>query len=220
MAASTTEQTRDIEAEYQAASDAVALGVGRVSIAWNAMQEAFGHLFGTVCNTDDAIGRAVWLSTDNDRTQRYMLEAAVKAAPASRWPDDATRAKEDFIWLLDAANKLADRRNNAVHAPYEVGVDVYATADFGTIEMKAVMLPASRGGHPRAKKLKDKDIMAELAWYAATAETLRAFADEATVCMFNWNRKGKRPAWPQRPRLPSLGQGRSHGESRPQTPAK
>ena len=51
---------------------------------------------------------------------------------------------------------------------------------------------------PRARALKDKDLLKEFRWYRKNASALDAFADRLCVSLLN-----PKAAWPNKPKLPS-----------------
>ena len=123
----------------QEAADAYALAVGRVSVAWNYLHGALGGLFAVVIGGDAELVLAAWRSIENDRAQREMLRAAIKAASPKRWKQ-TPKARADLLWVLGRADgQLSDVRNDAIHAL----VSLHIGAE--NVEMN-VMLP------PRGKR--------------------------------------------------------------------
>jgi hypothetical protein len=152
------------------------------------------ELFSRIVNDDNInIPLAVWYSTPSDRTQREMLRAAVNAFGALNTKKRPT-AKDDIKWLLNQCDQLADRRNDALHAPLVI------SGSRKTIEI----LPYYFFGNPRALKLKDKNILDQVGWYRATAETLRGYA------LSLWFHLGQQDSWPEKPLTPTLGQNLIH----------
>jgi hypothetical protein len=166
------------------------MALGKVAHAWNYLQEALGQLFCAVTGLEEMnIGTAIWHSTTNDRAQREMLRAAVNATSHKRLTADLPKAKEDLIWLLNQADKVAEQRNNAIHAPMSVSIS----------GREIELTPAFYYGNPRAHKLMGRDILTEFAWYEHCADTLTLFAREARQAI------GRASApWPGRPQLPTL----------------
>ncbi|MBM3534988.1 MAG: hypothetical protein FJX60_18345 [Alphaproteobacteria bacterium] len=83
--------------------DELALRLGNVVIAWNTLYESLGGVFALIIDGSHAgIPLAAWHSLKADRSQREMLEAAVKAAFKK---NHATR--ERILWLTKAVNSLA-----------------------------------------------------------------------------------------------------------------
>jgi hypothetical protein len=163
--------------------------VGNVVHAWNHLQEELAILFCVVTGLDDTIGLAIWHSTTSDRTQRDMLRAAVSAEAAHEdWTAKFPNAKDQVDWILGEANKIADRRNDAIHAPCSVTLG-------GDFEI----LPFSFFGNPRAKKLQKKRILDEFEWYAKSAAALKDYVAAIEYAIAD----AARP-WPDRPRMPVL----------------
>ena len=101
--------------------------------------------------------------TPNDRAQREMLRAAAKVKfsnePHMPYVPPHPRALEDVEWLLNEIDRLADRRNDAIHSPFWQAY----RGDEVKIE------PAVNLGHPRARKLAGKDVLTEFRWYQKCA---------------------------------------------------
>ena len=73
-----------------------------------------------VIEGDAELVLAAWRSIENDRTHREMLRATIKAvslnvANAERWKQ-TPKAPDDLLWVLKRTEKLADVRNDAIHA--------------------------------------------------------------------------------------------------------
>src|SRR5580658_6617228 len=91
--------------------------LGRVVHGWNRLHERLAELFAEVIGGPQSVALAVWHSSLNDRAQRNMLEAAIKAVSDDRWEGKFPQAKSDIIWLICKINSLSRQRDNAVHAP-------------------------------------------------------------------------------------------------------
>ena len=115
--------------------------------------------------------------------------------------------RDDIKWLLSKVDKLADQRNDAIHAP----LALTSSDAFVGVEVMAAYFD----GNPRAIKLKDKDILAELRWYRESAEVLRSYALSLWFSLGHPDR-----SLPQRPEMPLLGQSQSQRRSRLRSPAK
>jgi hypothetical protein len=127
---------------------------------WNRLQEALGELFADAIHNNRQ-GFAIWYSTPNDRAQREMLRAAVDMGfPIT---DTVNPPRERVIlWLLGEIEKVADRRDDAIHAPL-----VFVNTSDG-IDLS----PMYWLGNPRARKLRDKDLLTEFKWYRSSAAAL------------------------------------------------
>jgi hypothetical protein len=152
--------------------------------------------------TVSIVPRAIWHSTQSDRAQREMLRAALDAAAVEHL-FGRNQAIEDIKWLLNEADKLAERRNNALHAPYVIIADHHGTR----------FAPMDFSGNPRAAKLVKKDLLIEFAWYADCARVLSdyAFAVQYAPAL-------PHQPWPGRPALPVLQQKKSRPNPRPRQP--
>ena len=181
-----------------------AIELGYLVYAWNRLQDRFGLLFWDLSGI--ASGRhafAIWHSVTNDRAQREMLRATIES-PMTKFEGES-RAKADLLWMVNHANKMADNRNDAIHSPFILNIGR------GGTELRS----ASGGGHPRAEKLKDKDLKVEFRYYADCADVLSEFAE----AMHRYLGKVD-PTWPDRPLLPHLDRSLNHRPARPRTPAK
>jgi hypothetical protein len=182
------------EREMQQAYEKHATALGEVVFHWNDLQERFAELFCFVSGTTQAIGFAIWYALTSDRTQRELLKVALEASQID--PDfwkGREQAVADIEWLLKEALKLANRRNDAIHAPYDMSLSL------GPKQKLIVVRPSYWQGNPRAKALEKKDLASEFEWYAATAQTLARFA---RALIAHLEMPG--PNWPERPRLPAL----------------
>jgi hypothetical protein len=101
-----------------------------------------------------------WHTTRNDRKQRELLRSAA-ASDLPKYIDTNTqegkerlkRNSENVDWLLAAVDKLADDRNNLVHAPF-----MFSVADDGTLTMQSFSVT----GNERAKELPGLDLLGEM----------------------------------------------------------
>jgi hypothetical protein len=139
--------------------------LGRVAFSWNCLHEVLGQLFATMVGSDRAVALAIWHSTRSDLAQRDMLRETITVAPQAKLAQQA-RAREDLKSFLDKIDRLAEHRNDAIHAPVAPGTE-------NGIPM---IFPTFYSGNRRARNLKDKDVLTEFAWYEQSANILRAFA--------------------------------------------
>jgi hypothetical protein len=130
--------------------------VGFVATSWNVLQESLGALFASVLsNIHVHVALAIWYSEPNDRAQRRLLRAAINAGAldhtkqASKLPP---HAKDDLLWLLESADTLGSRRDQALHAP--------VTFDLSDAENLS-MMAAYFQGNPLAAQLRGKDLIQE-----------------------------------------------------------
>ncbi len=172
-----------------------ALELGQLVYAWNKLQERLGHIFWLLVSSAKPLTtNAIWHSTSNDRAQRDMLRSAVDATPCSELTD---KQKADLTWLLTQANKLADRRNDAIHSPYMFMVNQQDESDLSVMSSYLY-------DNPRAIKLRGKDLLAEFVWYRASAETLAQFAANIWLALSE-----SENSWPKKPSMPHLSKSRA-----------
>jgi hypothetical protein len=179
--------------EMRVAFDLYTAAVGRVAYAWNYLHEKLGGLFARVVggyeyDVQRNVALAVWYSSYSDRSQRQMLEAAIKAASGDPvWAQLPRNARDDLIWLIERANRLGDKRDEAIHAPCSLFVDHEGSA------MAANIL----SGHRRARSLTGKELLIEFDWLERYIEALSRFTYGAWLAMSVGN-----PTWPEKPSAP------------------
>ena len=167
--------------------------IGWIAYEWNRLQEALGDLFCDIVRPgSDRVGNAIWHSTDNERALRRMLEEALEAAKTENQVEQ--RPYDDVSWILSKIDKLAGRRNAAIHAPFAL---VSKSASDPGFEV----MPLHMSGHPRAKELKDKEVLGEFKWYRDHLEKLADFAEALHFALIFPD-----ISWPDRPELPPRGQ--------------
>ncbi|HWX76078.1 MAG TPA: hypothetical protein VNY32_01305 [Candidatus Acidoferrales bacterium] len=137
------EQLEDAFAPYITAA-------GQVVHHWNQLQERLGKLFAAVTGKGK-VALAIWYAPLSDRTQRDMLTAAIKQTSDDEWNRYSSTAKADILALVSEADSIADRRNDAIHAPVSLAIN----------KRKLVVIPIYFHGNRRALKLRDKDIITE-----------------------------------------------------------
>lgn len=178
--------------------------IGQAALAWNGLHEAFRELFCVLMQgVDTPQSASVFYSLRSDRSQRQMIKAAAKSAfETGELPKDES---ELIGWLLKEADKLAEARDDIVHAPLISSIspdNVYPFAQFG---------------HPRAKNLSGKDLLTEFRWCRDTAITLADFCIK-TALTISYGRE--QFPLPETPSLPNRGQknSRQHPQSRQSRP--
>ena len=97
--------------------------------------------------------------------------------------------------VLTRANKLANQRNDAIHAPAALLLST-------TKEPRAEMEPWVAYGHPLAKNLIGKKLLEEFNYYENTAHTLIEYC----VAIINALKFPETIGIPKRPLLPTPGQ--------------
>jgi len=147
---------KDRAAEYRAQ-------VGLVADSWNTLQETLGRLFAAILSSvPPNVSLAIWYSEPNDRAQRRLLRAAVNAGAldhtkhAQKLPPSG---KDDLLWLLNGADKLGARRDQALHTPVTFDLDVE----------KVAIIAAYFQGNPLAAQLRGKDLIKEYAFSISRA---------------------------------------------------
>ncbi len=179
------------EEEYEKILEPYALEIGKLVFSWNRMQEKFGKLYWAVLGKESgAEADEKWNSLYSDREQRKLLRgAAIKKV----WPETQSSPTklEDIEWLLDQAETLAEKRNDAVHASYVMLTDGEGTRTVAN----------SFSGNRRAKNLEGKELLQEFPQYRVCAERLAQYAQ---IMQYHLNFPSQYPEWPARPILPRL----------------
>ncbi|SRR6266849_7123036 len=136
-----------------------AVQLGWIAYSWNALHDALGSLFWALTGSQNGnVPLAIWNSIPNDRTQRGVLRAVAQTVLAGK--ETELRA---VLWLLAAADKFEDKRNDALHTPFTFQIDPNDTR----------LVSKSYSGHKRALKLKDKELLPEFDGMAALFTYLR-----------------------------------------------
>jgi hypothetical protein len=167
-----------------------AVELGLLVYSWNRLQDKLLSLFWAVLGTPSAsVPQAIWHAILSDRAQRQMLLAASRVAPLRN-----ERARADIKWIIDHVERFEDKRNDAIHSPLTFMTDHTGTA----------LASAWISGNPRAKKLRDKNLLNEFRWYSETAAVLGSFA-QRIYFRLKIETLDEEP-WPERPQLPQLRQ--------------
>lgn len=166
-----------------------ATALGWVLYSWNWLHESLGALFEAVVRAGHGpVARAIWQSSNSDRAQRAMLLAASVAAQSHT----LTKPQgEDIKWLYDMCDKLAQARNDAIHAPM-----FFSTSHEGT-----AVIPHDHQGNKRAKGLASRNLLNEFRWCRETASVLTDFSYRAAASLNH----AERIPWPDRPPMPNRG---------------
>jgi hypothetical protein len=170
----------------KAVLDDHARDIGYIVIAWNALHENLGKLFGAiVARIGTQAALAAWNALTNDRTQRYMLQAATSAGLPDKDP-----LRSEILWALGQITPLANNRNDALHAPYAVLFE----------EGRVRVVPSTSGGNKRATNLLGRDLGVELASYRNRIEALSDFVLALWMYFLTKDEGGTLPDRPQPPR--------------------
>jgi hypothetical protein len=138
-----------------------AADVGHVAIAWNNLQDTLCSIFAIIAMPDtQPTAWAVWHAVRSDRNQRDMLEAAARTKLTV-----GSNLYKEIKWALGTLNGLEDDRNTAIHSPYGLIVE----------HGQLVTIPVWFTNNPRAAKLRDRDLAAELRSYKTNLDALNRF---------------------------------------------
>lgn len=164
----------------------VASAVGKVTLAWNKLQESLAFLFASILHNHEGAALAVWHSQKSDLAQRNMIRAAVQTNVQIFRSD----VKAEIKWLLDRADSLSSRRNDTIHTHFSLRIE----------GKKIAYLPDEWSGSKHAKKLQGKDPLAEFNGYSIWADRLSQYAIELREYVRDPRDNSPLPDRPQRPR--------------------
>jgi hypothetical protein len=184
----------------------LAIELGWIAYEWNRLHEALGELFADAMGADTYTALSAWHAVRSDLTQRHMLKAAA-AHRAERSPPENTSLWLALVDLVDAVNKLSDKRNNAIHAPLVFVTDI----DGGAVEVR----PLEFFGNEKARKLANRDLLPEFQWYRRSGAVLANYAN-----MLHYAFNDPNHQLPPKPILPTLGQKRGSNPSPRRTKQK
>ena len=142
----------------------VASAIGKVTLAWNKLQESLALLFASIFRHNGEAALAVWHSQKNDLAQRNMIRAAAQANENELRSD----VIDEIKWLLDRADSLSIRRNDTIHTHFSLRIE----------GSKIAYLPDEWSGSKHAKNLQGKDPLAEFNRYSIWADRLSQYAIE------------------------------------------
>jgi hypothetical protein len=174
------------------AIEAYCVAAGLVVYEWNDLHEKLAGLFALVREGGRQETLTEWYAIRSDTRQREKLRCAMIETTADRWKK-SPRVPDDLKWLLDRADKLANDRNHAIHAP----CSLYLRRDGSTEVMAAVR--SANACNRRAKDLEGENLLIEFHWCAAYALCLGQFTGMLAAAMASPNHY----EWPKRPKIPS-----------------
>jgi hypothetical protein len=173
-------RTNDLDKRFEP----YAVQLGWIAHSWNALHDALGSLFWTLTGSQNGnVPLAIWNSIPNDRTQRGVLRAVAQTVLA-----DKETELQAVLWLLAAADKFEDKRNDALHTPFTFQIDPNDTR----------LVSKSYSGHKRALKLKNKELLPEFEWYGRSVHILARYAMSIRFALGD----PANFAWPTKPKMP------------------
>ena len=162
----------------------LATALGQFALAWNDLHLSLETLFqGLLGKSNALISGAIWNSLASDAAQRDMLKSLANLdALGHNVPD---RARNEINFILNQAERLRGRRNDAIHAPF-------VSSAAGEI------VPFIGTGHKKAKNFGDKNVLKELRRCYDATIILSDYANNlSAVLLLGLN------DWPARPNLPN-----------------
>ena len=195
------------------------IAIGQVAPSWNDLCNRLGNLFWILLGAGfSEVPLAVWNSVPSDRSQRKMLRDMAKVAVRHFSIDEKyPSAADDIKWLIGEAEKLEDTRNDAIHSPLLTFPPLSGGGPDQAPALARQIIPDFGLGNPRARKLAEKDLLAEFRWCRDTAIVLRDYCDRVADALL-----GPPKSWPQRPRLPARQRPSSHAshQTHPKAPRR
>lgn len=165
------------------------------------MQEKLTFLFYTIGTFEkEHVSNSIWHSTPSDLSQRKMLRAAAVAQGGDQNPQMA-----DIIWMLNKIdNEFGHRRNEAMHAAYELVTDTGG-------ERETHFVPDKWSSNPKSHAFEGKGLIAEFEWLAKSTSQLAEYAyrmalhltsDDASPEELYDEDGNENYPWPEKPSLP------------------
>jgi hypothetical protein len=191
--------------------------IGSLLLAWNDLHERLATLFVIALGSEHwQRSLAIWHATRSDYGKRVLLRSVIANSPEPGpqivHPDGSmtgARPKliEEITWILDAANKLEDWRDDSAHTPlrYSYVADILlgggdiltapSILDFGQL----IVVPQTGFSNPRALKIEQnkRDLLVE---YRYARDRILILRDYAIAIEFAWS--APPVPWPDRPVLP------------------
>jgi hypothetical protein len=204
-------------ANYDELLEPYASAIGKLLHDWNSLQTEFMLLFtdiGPWNRKPQNFGQiwAAWNAIPVDRLQRAMIReiAREKYGPS---PHREKRNKRDSLlwkeieWVLERADSLGRKRDDAAHVPLMMHV-------LG--EDRALFMPERVTRHPIAIRLQWANVIEEFALYREQASVLTQFV----YALREHLQGGRRGALPKRPQWPTQRPKAGHKSSRRQARPK
>jgi hypothetical protein len=165
--------------------------IGQLTVAWNDLHVTLSLLFCTVMG-GGFINKylSIWQAIPNDRTQRAILLAAAQEDQCLG-KHAAPELYDRLKWVMDKATEVEDVRNTCLHSP----IWGYKRSD-----NEVIVMPITGLGHIRARRLFERNLLAEFRWCRDAAIILRNYAAELDEAM----KRGIGP-WPAIPKWPDHG---------------
>jgi hypothetical protein len=174
--------------------------LGQLILAWNDMQESFAELFwhSTLSrgprpgDSIDYTPLRIWRSLHSDRQQRGLLRSIVDHLPHNWGRPEAVSFLKN---ALSQADRLEERRNDAIHASlFYKAESLYGQVHPGGEQI----VPATYLLNNRAQNLqKRKNILAEFRYCRDCAITLSDHVQEVSSALVN-----PHFAWPEILKMP------------------
>lgn len=143
----------------------------------------------------------VWQSSKSDRAKRDMMAAALETMPYE--PPGWTEDLRLYVpWILKQADRVEDRRNNAVHAPLHLVADISGLAeplDRAALIKIGEVRPHTWGRNVRATRLEAKALLGEYRACRDEAVALRDLVCLIGNCIERRRREQLKYAWPRLP---------------------
>jgi len=170
-----------------------AMSIGFLVREWNLFQERMLDLFAIILHPiGHGTAAAIWHSVQNDRIQRKKLLDAAKPQLSKKHPE----IYDAIQWICERSLGVGQQRDDAIHSPV-VGL-------MGNDPMQFIAYHFF--GHPRAMKLKGKDLIKEFDIYRQRVHLLAQYATELELytrhLLHDVRPPHERWPFPQKPQLP------------------
>lgn len=176
--------------------------IGEVTLASNHLHGELLHFFETLFPSEDGerhifsanheMAAELWHSLRSDDAQRAALRAIAKHSRLLK-----ERHRKSLLWVIDAAGKLSEFRNDAIHAVFDLDWE----DGWGARQIKFSPTTAS---HP--KRFEKLERVGHVKLFRTAIGDLHELGDYATALWINllpWENDGP-PPLPKRPLLQSV----------------
>ena len=180
--------TRTVQRPLRSTSRQYGAVIGEVVLASNYVLMELQLLFGALVTPDHPhVAEAMWHTLSNDRPKLELLRAFVEGNTTIQ-----NTARDRIVWAISKAEKLAEKRNDAVHA----------TVAFDRTAKPYKVVPFKQGTHPaRFRRLTVQHDLKR--FFRSVKDDLHALSNYVRAVRIHLMYPA-RFALPQKPRLRSL----------------
>jgi hypothetical protein len=175
--------------QVQEAEDRYCLMVGQITALWTKIHEDMAQMFANRLHANHEQAAIAWYSIRSDSGQRDLFKKLLERIPLDGG-EHFPSSKDDVSWFVKKIDDLAKVRNRAIHSAVVIM--------WG--ENGPEFAPPWWSRDPKLAKLRDIDILEELATCRSDLEKLCRFNRLMNSAMFS----PEKEHWPTRPTLSQL----------------